>query len=264
MQIQVYIYKRHDIDLLALADAGYSLSTMIKSAVCAYANEQPLFYYIDEVMPFDLNDKKSIRVIFRINKSDSKTFYMLNNIKHGKRGVFCKMILRNAIIQQNMAGFFADENLVNLHFSNLRNFNINMYSNVIPISSLKKNTEYTFLNNTITIDRPQAFVNPFSNYQMPVNPVYTPNVLQTTIPVYSAPVKNNTQQPLKKVEITPTENKTVNNMPVITHSDTTITDDSASITDTVVNTEEVITNDSNTDNTSFVFNNELFNVFDSL
>lgn len=278
MQIQVYIYKRHDVDLLALADGGYPLSLMMKNALVSYANGQPLFYYIDEILPFDLNDKKSIRLTFRIGKKDVKTTYMLNNIKHSKRGLFCKMVLRNAIIQQNISGFFADENLVNLHYDNLRQFNIGNFPNVIPISSLDRNTSFTFLDKVVEKEQ-RTFNTPSPFMGMPGNGYgFQPMPLNYQGMYYGAPTLNNPQILTPREANKPInenrQNMAVTEQPVQNRADNEV----AAVINRDTNPVPEVKNEPITENSNplsgsgvtegtelkMAYDNELFDIFDTL
>lgn len=153
MKIEIRIYKRYDMDLVSLSDAGYPLATMLKEAVCGYANGQPVHFFIDEYTPFDLNDKKSFRTRFTVPDDDVNTIYLLTHIKHTWRNSFCKAVLRNALVQQSLTGFFSDENLVRLHQTNLLSKNINALQNVVSCSSIRENRIVQFGSRTIEIDK---------------------------------------------------------------------------------------------------------------
>lgn len=184
MKVDVRIYRRFDMDLVALQDAGYPLSAMIKEAVCGYANNTPVHYYIDEYHDFNICDKKGFHLKFSIPDTDTRTCYLLKHIKYGYRTTFCKMVFRNALVQQNLTGFFSDDSLLYLQNINLGTRNIHLFQNVIPCSALpKKSQSVTFLGRTVknkvekknldTIQNP--FVNTFptnfaSNPSIPANP----------------------------------------------------------------------------------------------
>ena len=106
MRIQVLINKRFDTDLLSLADAGYSLSKMIRDTVQAYANGQPLTLFIDEMIPFDMNSNRSIRITVTI--TDQTTESLMRRLKYGCWSNFCKQVLRNSLVQQNLSCYMSD------------------------------------------------------------------------------------------------------------------------------------------------------------
>lgn len=135
MNVDVYIYKRFDTDLLALYDAGYSISSMIKESLIAYANKKPCFFFIDEMIEFNLNDKRSVRIRFKIN--DANTEKLLKNIKKGFKSNFCKQILRNALIQQNLSCYINNEALLSLQTENAIYLHLDQFSNVKTASHFK-------------------------------------------------------------------------------------------------------------------------------
>ena len=154
MVVEIRIYKRFDTDLISLCASGYSVSTMIRDAVIAYANGSPVHYYIDEPVTFDMNDTKNVHTRFIVPDSDVKTCYMLKNIKHGYRNTFCKMILRNALVQQNLSGFFADEALSMLQNENMKGRNLYSFQNVIPCSTVRvKTRQIEVLGKTIDVEQ---------------------------------------------------------------------------------------------------------------
>ncbi len=155
MQFGVYIYKQYDTDILSLADAGYDVTRMMKEAVTGYANNRPVHFFIDRLVSFDVNGKKSIRVMVNVPKSDKKTLYMLQHIKDRYRGRFCKAVLRNALIQQNICCYFADENLMQLQNDNLAFMNLSAFTNLKPISAYIKQQKLKVNDKVITIDAKQ-------------------------------------------------------------------------------------------------------------
>lgn len=166
--VEIRIYKRYDIDLFALAEAGYPLANMFKDSLIAYANGTPLHYYIDENITFSLNDKKSFRTRFIVPKTEEKAQYLLSKIKHGWRNSFCKMVLRNALIQQSLGCYFSDSNLIALQNMNLIGKNINSFQNVIPCSKIKEmrylnyNGQKIAMNTGMVVNVSQ---NPYLNFQ---------------------------------------------------------------------------------------------------
>lgn len=115
MVIEIRLYKRYDTDLIALHDAGYCISDLMGKAISGYANGAPVHYLISEAIDFDMNGKQSFRTRFTISNSDTKAIHMLKNIKHGYRNSFCKMVLRDALIFQNLSAYFSDASLLDLH-----------------------------------------------------------------------------------------------------------------------------------------------------
>lgn len=166
MVVEIRIYKRYDMDLFSLFDAGLPITSMMRDAIIAYANSSPIHFLIDEAIPFDLNDKTTLHTRINIPNSEKKAIYMLTHIKHGLRNNFCKMLLRNALIQQNLCGYFSDENLLQLHNNNLEAYDLTNLDNVIPCSKLRTSRTISFAGKTITIEptkKAQVNNNPFVN-----------------------------------------------------------------------------------------------------
>ena len=152
MVVEIRIYKRYDMDLFSLFDAGLPVPLMIRDAVVAYAHATPLHYLIDETVPFDLNGKTTLHTRINIPDTDKKTIYMLKHIKHGLRNNFCKMVLRNALIQQNLCGYFSDNNLFELQKKNFSEHDVSLINNVIPCSALKVTRTVSFAGRTVNIE----------------------------------------------------------------------------------------------------------------
>lgn len=210
MEIEVRIYRRYDADLLALCDAGYSIMTMLRDSVIAYANGRPLHYLIDKAVPFNPIGKKTVHTRFTVPDSDVRTCYMLKNIKKSFRNMFVKTVLRNALIQQNLGIFFTDPNL--LQYQNIgiyEKMSASSYQNVIPCSSVVMHQpSINFLGREIGIQYTQATGTYSASAQfiqsqtpqapMPqMNPVYTPEPIKSyQAPVMPAPLENMAQASL--------------------------------------------------------------------
>lgn len=136
------------MDLLALAEAGYPVSLMIKNALISYAKGTPLFYYIDEDIPVNSRDTKVMRVTFMIGKKEVETIELLNSIIASKKSTFCKALLRNALVQQNLNCYFANKKMESLHLANRKSFNVEGLENVIALSMVRADRSFSFLGKT--------------------------------------------------------------------------------------------------------------------
>ena len=197
---EIRLYKRYDTDLLALCDAGYSISLMIKDALYGYAHSTPVHIYIDQLIPFDLNKKTSVHTRFTIPDSDLQTCYLLRNIKHGYRNSFCKNVLRNALVQQNLVAYFADNSMLRLQSDNLQQTNLSALPNLKPCSSyiIGGKQESLFKEHTKQKKRkeeayPPAFQNPYPMGAMPQFQSI-PSQMQT-MPGYPQPMPGFYNQP---------------------------------------------------------------------
>ena len=98
MKIEVRVYKKYDMDILALYSAGYSIARMMRDAICAYAKGQPFFLAIGEIMPFDIGDKNSVHIRLCVPDTELEAIDLLSSVKDGYKGNFSKQLLRNALI----------------------------------------------------------------------------------------------------------------------------------------------------------------------
>lgn len=189
MKVDIYIYKRFDTDLLALHDAGYSISKMIKEALEAYAGGHPCFFFLDEMVPINLNEKKSVRM--RIKVEDPQAVALLQNLKHGFRSNFCKQVLRNSFLQQNLFCYMAEPAYAQLHNINASFININALPNVKLCSQYKKSEKTINIlgkDIAVTYEHKQAVpvlptqTVPQVQYVQPATPLIQPVTEKPTVP----------------------------------------------------------------------------------
>lgn len=158
MTVDVRIYKRFDPDLYALCNAGYPISRMMKEVVTSYAHCEPIFYLVDEAIPLEDQTKQHYHIHFAVSKKDAETTYMLNHIKHKLRNCFCKILMRNALVQQNVVSLFTDPALVQLHNADMSLKNPYRLQNVIPLSQIpKEKREFTFAGQTVAYENTKAW-----------------------------------------------------------------------------------------------------------
>lgn len=108
---------RHDLiisrfkepDLLSIYQAGYSLPKMIRDALISFAHGQPIKIDLGDT-PLTLDDtkKQRARIAVFIPDEDTVTTALLKSIKPRLKSEFLKMVLRNALVSQNIAPFFND------------------------------------------------------------------------------------------------------------------------------------------------------------
>ena len=181
MRIEIRIYKSHDTDLMALCDAGYPIRTMLKDALSAYANSVPLRYFTDEVIPYNAAEKKMVHTNIEIPDTDVKTCYMLTHLKRRLRNSFCKAVLRNCLVQQNLTAYFADSSLYAVQQADGAYRNIGSLPGVVPLSSLREETRTVEFQGgkTITTKREKAVANmqPAPYIPSPA-PIFQPTVPQ--------------------------------------------------------------------------------------
>ena len=164
MVVELRIYKRYDTDLVALVDAGYDIKKMMKEALIGYATGMPVYFYIDEAIPFDEKNKKSVHTRFSVPDSDLKTCYLLRHIKPGYRNSFCKNLLRDCLVMQNLGGYFNDNSLFALQQQSLINKRQFMMNIAKPASEYKKKKSYVFMGKEISENKEAiAEINPFAS-----------------------------------------------------------------------------------------------------
>lgn len=142
MKVEIRVYKQYDLDLMALAAAGYSLSLMMKDAVEAYANGRLVSFYVDEADQILLTENKTFR--FHFITSDPAALDMLHNCKPRFRNALCKMILRNSMVEQNLLCYFNNNDQLSLVEAGLNNKNRNTMSDAYACSTYYEDRNKSF------------------------------------------------------------------------------------------------------------------------
>ena len=106
LELDLRFYKRYDVDLIALHKAGAPLGEYIKMALAAYTTGKPFHIFIPFAPDHSFDDRQLLHTSVKID--DPATERMLLQIKHGYRNSFCKLILRDAIIFQNLSIYSSD------------------------------------------------------------------------------------------------------------------------------------------------------------
>lgn len=138
MNIEIRVYKRYDMDLFALYDAGYPLADMMYKAVAGFAHRQPVRFLTERPVFFDANDKSTFRTRFTVPNSDTATIALLKTIKHGCRSNFCKAVLREALIHQNLTAYFATSADMSL-FDSMNDIDPTLFSEAYIVSRNEQN-----------------------------------------------------------------------------------------------------------------------------
>lgn len=203
MNVEIRLYKRFDADLISLYEAGYSVTMMMKEAVIGFANGSPIHFYVDEITDFQMGVDSTFRSRFSIPDSDVKTVFMLKHLKPRCKNAFCKAVLRNSLVQQNLTCFFTDASLYQLQGENLKGMNLYSFKNLTPCSSLREQQSFEFAGQVIKVGRKkkkekpiQQENNPFATNTNPFSSGYNPRMAnQVQIPpVAQTPVNNYPQQ----------------------------------------------------------------------
>ena len=106
LELDLRFYKRYDVELIALHKAGVPLGDYVRQALIAYTTGKPFHIYIPFALDHDFNDRQLLHTSVKIE--DTASEHLLRQIKHGYRNSFCKLLLRDALIYQNLAVFHSD------------------------------------------------------------------------------------------------------------------------------------------------------------
>lgn len=109
MRVEMRVYRQFDLDLYAIGASGYSLSKLLATTVSSFANGNPVYILMDELNNFSLGDKTSyLHFCFIVDNRDLATINLMKSAAPRMRTSLCKMILRNALGQQDLRCFFPD------------------------------------------------------------------------------------------------------------------------------------------------------------
>ena len=101
MRLDIRYYKRYDYDLIALYNAGYPLREYLLKALSAYAHAKPFHIFLPEPLERGCGDMQGLHSSYTIE--DEKSIELLKQVKPNYRNYFCKLLLRDALIGQNLA-----------------------------------------------------------------------------------------------------------------------------------------------------------------
>ena len=120
---------------------------MMKDALIAFANGRQFNIFIKEQIPLDLNDKTSFRVRVKISNSEANVIALMKTIKHSYKSNFCKQVLRNALLQQNLSCYMADQRFMQLQAINASYILVN---GNVKMGDYYKVTEQNKIFNSVT------------------------------------------------------------------------------------------------------------------
>lgn len=130
MRVDIKIFRQFDADLLMIREAGYSLPRLMRDAVSAFANGRNLKVHLDRADPnrFVLTDLKSYRFIAYFDDKDTKVKELLSHVEPRFKCAFCKTVLRNALVTENIYPFVDDkESVRKLLYEDETNVSIGRY-----------------------------------------------------------------------------------------------------------------------------------------
>lgn len=129
MFVEMRYYKRFDPDLIALFEAGVNLNEYVPEIIDAYANGKEYHLYVPFCKNHDMNGQQLIHK--RVFISDNESIQLLKGIKHGYRNSFCKMLIREVLVYQNLSAFFADQKLIQRENVRTHKKDLSEYENLI-------------------------------------------------------------------------------------------------------------------------------------
>lgn len=115
MRVIMHLYKSHDPDLVALHKSGYSISKLARKVIEAYAHGERIKLLIPECKMVDISEVSSSRdggLRIEFSTSDTAAINLLNSIANKRRNQFCKAMVRNAFIEQPLAVFFTNPDII--------------------------------------------------------------------------------------------------------------------------------------------------------
>lgn len=150
MFVEMRYYKRFDSDLLALFETGINLNEYIPDILKSYAGGNEYHLYVPFCRNHDMNGQQLVHK--RVIISDTSSVKLLKGIKHGYRNAFCKMLIREALVYQNLGVFFADQEMVCRENVRIHEKDLSTYKNLViaQISNSKKNIEEKVLGDRTT------------------------------------------------------------------------------------------------------------------
>ena len=152
----IRLYKPHDIDLMAIQQAGFPLSTLFAIAIRSYANKNPVHIIFQDIQQYESFYKKNIkeyspqsaeagdnhhfiRVMYNIPDSDIQTINFLKSVRKGYIGIVSKMILRKAL-QGNICGFLYENSSWFDHDNFISNIELTNSENILILTQEMGNT----------------------------------------------------------------------------------------------------------------------------
>lgn len=121
MYLEIRYYKRFDPDLIALIQNGVDLTSQLPAIIKAYAHGETYHFYVPSSFckTVDLNEQKQIHN--RVTITDEKSIQLLSKVREGYRNTFCKILLREALLHQNLSAFFLDQEIIQKECARVQN-----------------------------------------------------------------------------------------------------------------------------------------------
>lgn len=122
LKIHLRLYKRYDIDLLALYGLGISIGEIAKEALIAYANGKEYKVYISPSPSHEFKDPDRFRLTFHVN--DPAVEKLLRQIRKTYRNTFIKCLIRESLIRQNLGIFMESKAYAEAEAERVREYDL--------------------------------------------------------------------------------------------------------------------------------------------
>lgn len=138
MYLEIRYYKRFDPDLIALILNGVDLTAQLPAIIKAYAHGETYHFYVPAsfCQTTDLNEQKQIHN--RVTITDEKSIQLLSKVREGYRNTFCKVLLREALLHQNLSAFFLDQEIIQKECARVQNMDTDMENIVTATTASSK------------------------------------------------------------------------------------------------------------------------------
>lgn len=140
MFIDIRLYKRFDMDIISLIDAGYDVKRMMEVSIVSFANGKAIAFVMDKIIKFKIAEKQTIHFRANIPDTDTRAVALMKAVNKGHRNSFCKALFRNAFAQQNLSGYFGEEWCYQLLNTDYYNKGIDVMRNIIPLDEFHRDS----------------------------------------------------------------------------------------------------------------------------
>lgn len=140
MFIDIRLYKRFDMDIISLMDAGYNVKSIMEVSLVSFANGKAIAFVMDKIVKFKIAEKQTIHFRANIPDTDTRAVALMKAVNKGHRNSFCKALFRNSFAQQNLSGYFGEEWCYQLLNTDYYNKGIDVMNNIIPLDEFHRDS----------------------------------------------------------------------------------------------------------------------------
>ena len=105
MQVEIRIYRRHDADLMMLKSYSVNVPKMMKEVLNNYVEGKKIKYSLPGSQECPIDNLSMLR--YRLTVTNLDVIALLKRLKHGYRNQFCKMLLRDALVDEPLGVYFS-------------------------------------------------------------------------------------------------------------------------------------------------------------